>query len=84
MEATETPISKGLDKEDVAHTCNGILLQPSKRVNNAIAATWMVIEIVTLSEAREAETSYDTPYMLNLKRHHTKGRICKIETDSQT
>ena len=38
------------------------------------AATWMDLEMIILSEAksdREEEISYDTLYMLNLKRNDT-------------
>ena len=33
---------------------------------------------------REAETSYDIPYMWTLKRNDTNELIYKIETGSQT
>ena len=33
---------------------------------------------------REVETSYDIPYMQNLKRHDTNELMYKRETDSQT
>ena len=33
----------------------------------SFAATWMDLEIVTLSEVREREISYDIPYKQNLK-----------------
>ena len=34
-------------------------------------------------EVREAETSYDIPYMWNLKRHDINKFIYKIEADLQ-
>ena len=40
----------------------------------------MDLEIVTLSEVREGEISYDAPYMWNLKINDTY----KTEADSQT
>ena len=48
------------------------------------AATWMELECVTLSEVREGEISYDTPYMWNLKINDMNEFTYKIEADSQT
>jgi len=48
------------------------------------AATWMELECVTLSEVREGEISYDTPYMWNLKINDTNEFTYKTEADSQT
>ena len=42
-----------MDKEDVVLVHNGILLSHSKECNNAIAATWMDLEIVVLSEVSQ-------------------------------
>ena len=49
------------------------------------AATWMDLEIITLSEVSQTERqiSYDITYMWNLK-NDTNELIYKIETDSQT
>ena len=47
------------------------------------AATWMDLEMIILSEAksdREEEISYDTLYMLNLKRNDTNELIDKTGT----
>ena len=38
----------------------------------------------TLSEVREGEISYDTPYMWNLKINDTNEFTYKTEADSQT
>ena len=46
------------------------------------AATWMDLEIVTLSEVksdREKEISYDMAYTWNLKRNDTNERIYKTK-----
>ena len=44
-------INRSIDKEDAIHTYNGILLSHNKEGNDAIAATWMDLENVLLSEA---------------------------------
>ena len=52
-------INRGMDKEDVIHKYNGILLSHKKEQNNAkqtkSAATWMDLEIVILSEVSQKE-----------------------------
>ena len=50
-------INRGMDKEDVVHIYNGILL--SRKKKNEImpfAATWMDLEIAILSEVRHKKT----------------------------
>ena len=51
-----------------------------------IAATWIQLEIITLSDVkseRERQIPYDITYMWNLK-YGTNEPIYKTETDSQT
>ena len=60
-----------MDKEDVAHICNGILLGHKKEWNNAICSTmggprdyytkWRESE-------KERQRAYDITYMWNLKK----------------
>ena len=74
-----------MDKEDVVHIYNGILLGHKKEWNNAICSNmdgprdyhtkWSKSE-------RERQISYDTTYMWNLK-YDTNELIYKTETDSQ-
>ena len=45
-----------MDKEDVAHIYNGILLSHKKEIM-PFAAMWMDLEIVILSEVRERKTN---------------------------
>ena len=47
------------------------------------AATWVDLEIIILSEARQRQISYDIAYMWNLK-NDTNELIYKTEIDSQT
>ena len=73
-------INRCMDKEDVAHRGNGILLSYKKN-EMPFAATWMQLEIIILSEVRERQLPYDITYMWNLK-YGTNERIYKTEIDS--
>ena len=64
-------IDRGMDKEDVVH------IHIKKNKIMLFAATWMDLEIVTLSEVRECE--HGEP-----KKNDTNKLICKAETDSLT
>ena len=44
-----------MDKEDVVHIYNGILLSHKKEQNSAFAATWIDGEIVILSEVSQTQ-----------------------------
>ena len=55
---------RGMDKEDVICIYNAILLSHKKERNNAIAATWMDLEIVILSEV--SQTEKDKYHMISL------------------
>ena len=48
-------ISRGMDKEDVVHIYNGILLSHKKERNCAIAEMWMDLETVIQSEVSQKE-----------------------------
>ena len=75
-----------MEKEDVVHIHNGMLLSYKKEWNNAICnnmdgprdyhTKWSKSE-------RERQTPYDITYMWNLK-YDTKELIYERETDSQT
>ena len=46
-------------------------------------ATWMVLEIIILSEVSQREIPYDITYLWNVK-YDTNEPIYDIETDSQS
>ena len=55
-----------MDKEDVVHRHNGILLSHKKEKNKIMpfAATWMDLELVIMSEVSETQKDkYDIAYM---------------------
>ena len=79
-------IHRQMDKEDVVHIYNGILLNHKKEWNNAICSNmdgprdyhtkWSQSE-------RERQIPYDITYMWNLK-YDTNELIWETETGSQT
>ena len=57
VEATYMPTSIGVDKENVVHIHNGILLSYKKKEIMLFTATWMDLEIVILSEVSQRKTN---------------------------
>ena len=55
METTQMSVDRQLDQEDVAYTHNGILLSHKKTKIMPLAATWMELETLTLSEVSQKE-----------------------------
>ena len=50
-------INSGMDKENVVHIYNGILLSHKKNEITPFAATWMDLEMIILSEASQTKTN---------------------------
>ena len=57
-------IDRGMDKGDVAHIYNGILLRHKKNEIMFFEAIWMDQEIIILSEISQRRI-YDITYMWN-------------------
>ena len=57
-------INRGMDKEDVVHIYNGILLSHKKNEIMPFATTWMDLEIIILTEVSQKEK--DKYHMISL------------------
>ena len=55
-----------MDKEDVAHIYNGILLSHKKEWNMPFAATWMQLEIITLNDILSQKDKYHIPLIYGI------------------
>ena len=60
-----------IDKEDVAHIYNEILLRHKKIEIMPFVATWVDLKSVMSEVSQRGEISYDIPYMWNLNRSDT-------------
>ena len=49
------PLNRGMDKEAVVHTYDGILFSHKKKEIMSFAATWMDLEIIILNEVSQTE-----------------------------
>ena len=76
-------INRGMDKEDLVHMYNGILLSHKNNEIMSFATTWMDIETIILSEVRQGKTNiiYYHLYMCNLKK---KTQMNLFEEQKQT
>ena len=87
MEATQVPINRWMDTEDVVHIHTGILLSHKKEWNFAIYSNMdgpRDCHTEWSKSDRESQIPHDVTYMWNLKKNDTNVLIYKIETDSQT
>ena len=50
-------IDRGMDKDDVVHTYNGIRLSHKENEIMPFAATWVLLEMIILSEVRKRKTN---------------------------
>ena len=50
-------INRGMDKEDVIHIYNGILLRHKRNEIMLFVATWMDLEMIILSEVSQIKTN---------------------------
>ena len=57
MEATLMSTNRGLDKEDVVHIHNGILLSHKTNETMPFVATWMDLGIIILNEVSQRKTN---------------------------
>ena len=63
------PINRRMDKESVAHICNGILLSRKKEQNCAFAESQMDLETGIQSEVKEKNKYHIfNAYMWNLEK----------------
>ena len=60
----ESIIDRGMDKEDVVHMYNGILLSHKKNEIMSFAATGMDLEIIILSEVNQTKDKHHIIYYL--------------------
>ena len=62
------PIDRRMDKEDVVHTYNGILLSIKRNEIGSFVETWMDLETVVQSEVSQKEKN----------KYHALTHICRI------
>ena len=55
METTQMPINRQMDKEDVVHIYNRILLSPERNEIGSFVEAWMDLETVIQSEVSQKE-----------------------------
>ena len=80
-------IDRWMDKEDVVHIYNGILLSHKKEWNNVLCSNMDGLgdyHTKWSNSDRERQILYDIVYMQNLKKQWYKELIYKTEADSQT
>ena len=76
-------IDRGMDKEDVVHMYNGILLSHKKEWNNAICSNMDGPRDCHIEWSKSDKDKYHITYMWNLKKSY-KWTYLQTEIDSQT
>ena len=83
-------IDRGMDKEDMVHVYNTILINHQKEWNKAMDPCCSNMNgprkchTEWSKSDREGKISYDIPYLWNLKWNDTNKLAFKTEIDSQT
>ena len=61
-------VNRGMDKENVVHIYNGILLSHKKNEMMPFAVTWMDLEMIILSEVSQTKKNkYHIPLICGIK-----------------
>ena len=72
-----------MDKEDVVHACNVISLSHNKNEIMPFAATWMQLDVITLSEVSQRKTNIISYHLyVESKKKGTNEPIYKMEIES--
>ena len=73
MEAAQMSINRGMDKEDVVHMYNGILLNHKKEQNNAICSNMNGLRDCHAEQSKSEKDKYMILLMLS---HFSRVRLC--------
>ena len=73
-----------MDKEDVVHIYNGMLLRHKKNEIVPFSATRTDLEIIILSEVRQRKKSIVKSLICGIYKNDTSELIYKMNIDSQT
>ena len=74
-----------MDKEDIVHIHDGILLSHNKNEIVPFAATWMDLEIIILSEVSQTNKNIIWYHLyVESKKNDINELIYETEIDSQT
>ena len=73
-----------MDKEDVVHIQNGILLSHKRNEIMSFPATWLQLEIITLSEVSQKKTNSISYHLYVESKIWQNEPIYKTEIGSQT
>ena len=78
-------INRGVDKEDMVHIYNEILLSHKRKKTVAFAATWMDLETVIQSEvSQKKKDKYHTTLLIyGIQKNNSDELTCKAEIQAQ-